>query len=126
MSLSSDNPDRTRNIVALVIGAVFLVAVIVGGYVLLTLAGKDTDRFYSFLTLLVTTLIPSTLTLWRAHSGATMTKQVRDDVQDVKHAVNGNLTTTVQNAVRDGLAEQNADGMSLPAGRYDRRSRQGE
>lgn len=63
----------------------FAFVAVLAGFVVLTLAGKDTSVFVGFATSAAVFLIPQILNLLKAHSTAS-------DVQEIKHATNGPLT----------------------------------
>lgn len=104
MPLSPDNPNRDRNFVILVLSGVVLFAVVMGGYVTLSIAGKDTDTYLRFLTTLVLVIVPSSLSAWQAFRAkqssqvaVAQTKALRADVH------NGVLKDKVKEGVQEVL-----------------------
>jgi hypothetical protein len=121
---SADNPNRNRNYVILVLAAVVLFAVIMGGYVTLSLAMRNTDDYLRFLTVLVVTLVPSTLSAWNSYkakihaedaSGKADTAAVKADVaagkadaaaeetHGIAEQLNGALSARMEQANRDTM-----------------------
>jgi ABC-type transport system involved in cytochrome bd biosynthesis fused ATPase/permease subunit len=100
--LSPDNPNRDRNFVALILGGVILFAVIMGSYVALSFADKDTDAFTRFLTLLLVTLIPSSLSAWQAVK-ARQSSQVAAEASEALRADVHN--GVFKDKVKEGVAE---------------------
>ena len=75
-------------------------AIVMGSFVTLTVAGKDTDSYLRFLTLLVTTLVPSVISAVKATTAAKVANDARDDLQHVKDQLNGTLDKRIVNAVQ--------------------------
>lgn len=109
LPFSPDNPDRARNYVILILGCVALFATVMGAYVALAMAGKDTDAFMRFLTLLVVTLFPSALAALRANTAAHNTAKVVQKVDAVADTLNGGLDERLRQANRDTEKEVNGN-----------------
>lgn len=95
MPLSPDNPNRGRNFVVLVICAVVVFSIVMAGYVALSLAGRETDSYISFLTLLVVNVVPGVLTVWYSFRAKHTAEHVQHDLQ------NGTLKVTVKEAIQE-------------------------
>jgi len=102
MPLSPDNPNRDRNFIVLVLAAVAVFAIVMGGFVALSLEHTDTDTYTRFLTTLVVVLIPTSLGAWQSFKAKTTAQKavstsqgLRDDIQ------NGML----KDKVKEGVAE---------------------
>ena len=102
MPLSPDNPNRDRNFVILVLGAVFIFAIVMAGYVALSIAGEDTDTYLRFLTTVVLVLVPSSLSAWQAFRAKQTSQQAVDTTQALREdVVNG----VFKDKVKEGVAE---------------------
>lgn len=122
MPLSADNPNRNRNFVILILGGTVALAIVMGSYVALDIAGSDTDSFVRFLTLLTVTLIPATLGAWRAHVAADRAgeavvqgKAAVQQVEAVQEKLNGGLEQRITGATHDALDQRGAPGQRPPA-----------
>jgi ABC-type transport system involved in cytochrome bd biosynthesis fused ATPase/permease subunit len=100
--LSADNPNRDRNFVALILGGVILFAVIMGSYVALSFADKDTDAFTRFLTLLLVTLIPSSLSAWQAVKARQSSQVAAETSEALRADVHNGV---FKDKVKEGVAE---------------------
>lgn len=65
---------------------------VLGGFVVLTLAGKDTAVFVGFATSAAVFLIPQLLNLLKAHQTQSDMSTVQSDMAEVKERTNGPLT----------------------------------
>lgn len=110
MPLSADNPNRNRNFVLLILGGTICLAIVMAAYVAIDLAGRDTDSFVRFLTLLTVTLVPSVLGAWRAHVAAARAGEAITQVETVQEQLNGGLEPRITSAVHDALDERGAPG----------------
>lgn len=104
MPFSSDNPNRNRNYVIAILAAVVVFAIIMAGFVTLSLADRDTDSYIRFLTLIVVTLIPTTLGAWNAYKAQKHAGAAEENTRQVAKQLNGTLETTVRNAAHEGTA----------------------
>lgn len=100
MPFSPDNPYRGRNLVAVVIGAVAIFAIVMAGFVTLSFAGRNTDSYVSFLTLLVVSIIPSSMSAWFSFKAHGTAKGVRNDIK------NGGLKDNMVEAIRETKEEK--------------------
>jgi magnesium-transporting ATPase (P-type) len=98
--LSSNNPNRNRNYVILIVACVIIFAIVMASFVTLSIAGSDTDSYIRFLTLLVTTLVPSALSAIMSTHAARNARDVKEDVQQVKIQLNGDLDKRIVSAVQ--------------------------
>lgn len=79
--------------IAILVSTVLAFMAVLAGFVVLTLAGKDTSIFVGFATSAAVFLIPQLLNLIKAH-------QTANDVAEVKQRTNGPLTE-MQHQVND-------------------------
>lgn len=100
MPFSAGNPNRNRNFVIAALCGTVLICAILGAFVALSLAERDTDEFLRFVTILFATLIPSVIGAWRAntaaHNAGVAVKQT-----------NGDLDARITDAVRDTIRTEN-------------------
>jgi flagellar basal body-associated protein FliL len=102
MPLSPDNPNRDRNFVILVLGGVVLFAIVMGGYVTLSLAGQDTDTYLRFLTTVVLVIVPSSLSAWQAFKAKQNSQQAVETAQAIRDDVHNGV---LKDKVKEGVAE---------------------
>lgn len=104
LPFSADNPNKNRNYVVSIIAGVIVFAIVMAVYSALAIAGRDTDEFIRFLTLLVAVLIPGTLSVLRSNTAAHNTEKAIEKVDEVKSVVeeglNGSLEKQMKNVVR--------------------------
>lgn len=102
MPFSPDNPNRDRNFVILVLAAVVMFAVIMGGYITLSIADRDTDTYLRFLTTVVLVLVPSCLSAWQAFKAKQNSQAAVDTAQALREDVHNGV---LQGKIRDGVTE---------------------
>lgn len=107
MPFSPGNPNRNRNYVIAMVGGVALFAIIMAVYTMLALAGRDTDGFMRFLTLLVVTLVPSALAAFRSNTAANHAEKAVVKVEEVKAAVEDGLNGNLDDRVREVVRQEN-------------------
>lgn len=89
MPFSADNPNRNRNFVILALCLTTAFTVVIGAYVALSLAERDTTEFYRFLALLVGSLIPSVIGAWRANTAAKHSAEAVVKTEEIAETLNG-------------------------------------
>jgi flagellar basal body-associated protein FliL len=102
MPLSADNPNRDRNFVILVLAGVILFAVVMGGYITLSIAGRDTDTYLRFLTTVVLVIVPSSLSAWQAFKAKQNSQVAVDTAQALRNDVHNGV---LKDKVKEGVAE---------------------
>jgi flagellar basal body-associated protein FliL len=117
---SANNPNRNRNYVITILSVVVCFAIVMGGYLVLSYAHRDTESYMRFITLLVVTLIPSLIGAWNALKAkensqlanenalkaATKASAVADKVDSVDDKLNGGFDERLRQANRDTDAEK--------------------
>lgn len=94
---------RNRNVVVLALCGTLLFGLTMAAYVVLDLAGRDTDGFLRFLSILIVSLLPSTLAALRANTAAAKTSEVAHKVDQVVEQTNGGLDERIERAVERRL-----------------------
>lgn len=109
--MTAPDPEKERRTVVLVLAAVLVFALVMGGYVTLSIAGKDTDAYFRFLTLLVTAIVPSSLGAWQAFKA----NRTATQANDTAHAIQADVRNGVlKDKVKEGIAEVlNGDSSSV-------------
>jgi hypothetical protein len=102
MPLSPDNPNRDRNFIVLVLGGVIVFAIVMGGYILLSLKHQDTDTYVRFLTTLVVVLIPTSLGVWQSFKAKQNSAQAVETAQALREDVHNGV---LKDKVKEGVAE---------------------
>lgn len=104
MPLSPDNPNRDRNFVILVLSAVVIFAVVMGGYITLSLAHEDTDTYLRFLTTVILVIVPGSLSAWQAFKAKQNSQTAVDTAQELRQDIhNGVLKDKVKEGVKEVL-----------------------
>lgn len=104
MSFSTDNPNKNRNYIIAILAAVVVFAIVMAGYVSLSIADRDTDAYIRFLTVLVVTLIPTTLGAWNSYKAQKHAGAAEENTRQVAKQLNGTLTDTVRDAAHEGTS----------------------
>jgi len=109
--LSRDNPNRDRNYVLLILAAVVVVGVVMGAYVTLDLAGRDSAAYARWVTLLIVTGVPGMLAAWKSYTGERVAREAVVKVAELGEVVlNGNLEPRITESVHVALDERGAPG----------------
>lgn len=102
MPLSPDNPNRDRNFVVLILAGVFMFALVMGGYITLSIAGRETDTYLRFLTTIVLVIVPSSLGAWQSFKAKQNAQAAVETAQALREDVHNGV---LKDKVKEGVAE---------------------
>lgn len=97
----STTPNSSRSVV--VISVTVVLVVVIGAVTLATIRDGNTERLVIFLGAVIPAL-PAIYALNKVTEVAQQTQRVQEDVTQVKHATNGQMTRTITEAVHQAVA----------------------